>query len=466
MSLASWFRASRRFRQRRLTTRRLGLERLESRDCPSGGHLVVASTDNDTVPRFDASTGADAGPYVTHRSGGLEDPFGVVYGPHDGNLYVSSGLFSGPNVFKGVLRYDRATGSFLNAFTEPGHLDSPRGVVFGPDGHLYVADRLGGADPNAGRVVRFHGTTGAFLDEFVPAGGVGRPAGLVFGPDPDNPGQLDLYVTAPVNHSVSRFDGATGAYRGEFVTPGSGGLAYPAGLTFGPTGDLYVASYALGKGYQAVLRYQGAAGATPGAFIDAFVPPGRGGLRTPFGLLFGPDGNGDGRQDLYVNSAEVNGALGAKDHSSVVLRYDGVTGAFLDTFVAAGSGRLDNPAFMTFTGTDPTTLAYTGQTRFRAAAGSGASPFGPGPTGVVAADAGLPPAGARRSTLRCSKGEASGPVRGDQGEDSAFPVGGPGRGSPPARLAVKSPGGAAVAADLGQSSDEAGDLFPLFGVPV
>ena len=72
--------------------------------------------------------------------------------------------------------------------------------------------------------------------------------------------------------------------------------------------------------------------ASTGAFVDTFVPAGSGGLTKACGMAFGPDGN------LYV--ADTAGKR--------VLRYNGTTGAFIDVFVAAGSGGLDQAAGLTF----------------------------------------------------------------------------------------------------------------------
>ena len=83
-------------------------------------------------------------------------------------------------------------------------------------------------------------------------------------------------------------------------------------------------------------------------------------------MLFGPDGQDDGKLDLYVTSAVGSAANTGKYRptaapgTSEVLRYDGTTGAFLGTFVAPDSGGLQFPDFMTFTETDPTTLNYVG----------------------------------------------------------------------------------------------------------
>src|SRR5262245_19358042 len=357
------------FCRRNPAARRLSVEALEQRCVldSSAGYLLVAEYDNHQVLRYDAATGAFVDSFVPKHSGDLKEPQFLVFGPHDHNVYVGSGHFGGP--LKAVLRYDGSTGAFMDEFTEHGHLESVHGVIFGPDGNLYVGDRVQRANaPAIARIARFDGRTGAYLGEFVPlgSGGLTHPFGMVFGPSIGHPNKLDLYVgnyNANAPDGILRYDGTTGAFLGTFVPDGSGGLDTPLSLTFGPDGNLYVASFAGRTGEtSAVLRYQGPAGKTPGAFIDVFVPTGSGGLLGAQGVLFGPDGNGDGRQDLYVSNTKLIGVGDDKGKDGNIKRYDGLTGAFIDTFIPTGSGGLNHPVGLTFTATDPVTLAYTGTT--------------------------------------------------------------------------------------------------------
>jgi sugar lactone lactonase YvrE len=81
-----------------------------------------------------------------------------------------------------------------------------------------------------------------------------------------------------------------------------------------------------------VLRFDG----NTGNFLGEFIPPGSGGLSNPDTIVFGPDGNGDDKSDIYVASGGDPGNP-AEPTASAVLRYDGITGAFIDKFVG------DNP---------------------------------------------------------------------------------------------------------------------------
>jgi hypothetical protein len=357
--------------KRRGAAVRLRLEPLEDRLTPSGGYLYVGDYDGSSVLRYNEATGAFVDEFIPHKTDGLNQPQGLVFGPRDHNLYVTSGELYGQGNLKAVLRFDGATGGLLNNFTGSAHLIGPHAVIFGPDGNLYVADGFG----TDSHVARFNGTTGAFIDEFVPPNTPGQlgPFGLVFGPGHRRDGALDLYVTSFASHSVRRYDGTTGAPLGEFVPSGSGGLQLAVGLTFGPDGNLYVASIgSFGGGVDTIMRFNGRTGAPmPSSGNDGavFVAAGSGGLFSPFGgHIFGPDGNGDGRQDLYVPSFEFDGNNKAKAKTASIKRYDGVTGAFIDTFVTANSGGLDQPNYLTFTETDPMTLAYPGATTRASAA--------------------------------------------------------------------------------------------------
>jgi hypothetical protein len=187
------------------------------------GNLYVNSASNNEVLRYNGTTGDFVDQFVPAGVGGLDHPTGLVFGP-DGNLYVAScgdraiGLVLAGN---SVFRYDGTTGAPLPApgqagavFASGQELQCGTGLVFGPDGNLYVGSWLNNS------TVRFNGATGEFMDAFVSPGS-GRldgPEALIFGPDGN------LYVSSLHNNSVLRYDGTTGAFIDVFVHAGSGGL--------------------------------------------------------------------------------------------------------------------------------------------------------------------------------------------------------------------------------------------------
>ncbi|HEV3204611.1 MAG TPA: hypothetical protein VGY77_09515, partial [Gemmataceae bacterium] len=257
---------------------RLGLEILESRVMPSTNkYLYIASFGTNTIERYEEDSGAAApaagqtgATFVPHNSGGLNHPLGVLISPVDHNLLVSSletnevleydinsGDFLGPFVasdaglnnpagliftprrdllvtnanpaVSNVLRFNGATGDFIDVYAQLDTMGGATGMVFGPDGKLYVGTRFSNG------VVRCDATA---CEQFVQpdSGGLNRTGGFVFGPDGD------FYVASETTNNILHFDGVTGEFISEFVTKGSGGLNRPAGILFGPGGDLYVCS--------------------------------------------------------------------------------------------------------------------------------------------------------------------------------------------------------------------------------
>ncbi len=262
--------------------------------------LLIPDFSRDSILRFAPTTGAIVNEFATDN--GITAPVDVKIGP-DGLLYVSS------EVSNNVLRYNAATGAFIDSFVTAGNVE---GIAFGPDGNLYVADW-------GGKVIRYDITDGSYIDDFVTSGlgGLSQAYGIVFGPDGN------LYVSSYDNHNVLRYDGGTGAFIDEFVSSRAGGLENPEEMLFGSDGHLFISSLQTNN----VLRY----GST-GVFIDIFIAANSGGLDSPAGLAFGPDGH------LYV----------ADYKDGAIIRYDGSTGAYFDQYVTAGTGGLAKPVFLEF----------------------------------------------------------------------------------------------------------------------
>ncbi len=135
----------------------------------------------------------------------------------------------------------------------------------------------------------------------------------------------ELFVSGWNSDNVSIYDGCTGDHLRNLDV--SGNLLGPMAIVKGTDGHLYIAS----EKNDRVLKYHG----DSGAFLQNFIwdDPSTagvdetGGLDGPTGMAIGPDGN------LYVG--------GYNSHS--IHRYNRITGAFIDIFVASGTGGLNGP---------------------------------------------------------------------------------------------------------------------------
>ena len=208
------------------------------------------------------------------------------------------------------LNANGARSTFASGFT------NPYAIINTMDGNLFVA--------TLNTVLKLDGKTGASLGNFVTAGsgGLTTATDMAYGPDGN------LYVVNETSQgygTILRYNGITGAFIDTFIAQGSGGLKLPTSLVFRQDGTLFVVD----QFGNAVLRYNGITGAPLGVFASG------NGLNAPRTLTFGPDGN------LYVGNGFNNG-IGS------VLRFNGVTGDFIDTFVANGSGGLRSTAGITF----------------------------------------------------------------------------------------------------------------------
>jgi hypothetical protein len=178
-------------------------------------------------------------------------------------------------------------------------------------------------------VLRFDWASQTYQPFVAPhSGGMTDLAGLAFGPDGN------LYLSTGSQSSVLEFDGTTGSFLGTFVPAGYGGLNWAGGMAFAPDGDLYVCSRLSNQ----ILKYEGPTspdGLPPGQFLGVFANTQH---ISPFNFDFGPDGN------VYVSCPE--GVNNPATPDSFVDRYYGpsspLAGQFIDTFVANGTGGLND----------------------------------------------------------------------------------------------------------------------------
>jgi DNA-binding beta-propeller fold protein YncE len=288
--------------------------------------------------------------------------------------YITFHGGDGPHTWNNIHVYDldgKPLGKALDSHSLPGDLElrELRGFTFDPDGDLFVAN----AYKDASQVLRFAGKPGpdgkhAFREVFVERHaanpGLAHPFDVAFGPD------RNVYVPSQDTNLVGRYfgpaatEGTPGApmphppalheTHRDSIPPGTfvpshkhapDGVRAVRRAIFGPDGDLYVAD----RDTDSVKRYDGASGALVRAYqhhdlttpvhllfraedgallvgcrdrhavlaidpgtgkISPLIRPRAGGLQSPAGLAFGPDGK------LYVSSRD----------GKQILRFDATSG--------------------------------------------------------------------------------------------------------------------------------------------
>jgi streptogramin lyase len=137
-----------------------------------------------------------------------------------------------------------------------------------------------------------------------------------------------LLVSSGFNFTVKRYDGTTGAFVNNFASgsPLSDPTGIPARPQFQPTGLVIGpdGNLYVSLSTDSTIDKVLRYDGTTGAFLGTFIAAGAGGLAGPRDLVFRPDGN------LYISSSGSN----------QVLRYNGTTGAF-DKVFASGFGLIE-----------------------------------------------------------------------------------------------------------------------------
>jgi len=196
--------------------------------------VYVANTDDREIRAY-LPDGTYSGAFVAARSGGLERPWSIDFGP-DGNLYVSD-LSSGK-----IRRYSGSTGAPMGSGSDAStnsHWATPSARPYGIEWHgntLYVATYNG--------IERF-GLSGTSLGMFGDASRTAAAAGAALNLPHDVEFGVDrMYVADRGNHRVAYYSASSGSYQGQassattsFTTRYPYGLAWDGASLYQSSGD-------------------------------------------------------------------------------------------------------------------------------------------------------------------------------------------------------------------------------------
>lgn len=288
--------------------------------------LVTDVAANALVPQY-----KDTLPNVFSGPEGVDVANGYIYVANRGAGYIE--------------RYFANTGlpapppnRFGSRFTYGGNLKAPAGIKV-VNGYIYIAGGAGTTTaPNKTAVYRYSattglgaGTVGTATDGVFSAGETDTNGGTItngcesvaIGPDITRDGVPEVFVTVVSNNKVNVYDGADGGFVGVWTSlvAGTNDIRTPTGLAFGPDldgdgfQDLYVCSSFSSK----IFVYSGDPNNFPVVTQTApltTIGDSTNGVAAPEGIVFkNLDGPSEPNNEMYISC--YNGGLGRN-----ILRFD------------------------------------------------------------------------------------------------------------------------------------------------
>jgi hypothetical protein len=215
---------------------------------------------------------------------------------HANRLYVTS------QVPKTIEQYNGATGAYIGTLVPAsGGIGDPLDIAIAPDGNLFVTGGFPTGGPHETvNVLKFNRLSGASMGVF--ATGILGAQGMTV-----DSGQLYVASSNALPPTVQRFDATTGLPTGTYTCSAANSLPVAVRVRLGKV-------YVLGYNDSSVEIFDATTAASLGYLISPDTNPG--GLATPAGMDWGPDGN------LYIGGGDLN--------TEGIRRFNGVTGAFID----------------------------------------------------------------------------------------------------------------------------------------
>jgi DNA-binding beta-propeller fold protein YncE len=312
--------------------------------------VFISDQGNNSVKLVDVSTGKYGGVFIPssddQETYNILGPRGII--SHGSTLLLANQKVN-TNSAGEIDKFDASTGSFQGALvpsSDPNAPFVPRGIVLSPDGKfLYVADAVS-SDGSHGFIRKYDANTGEFKGKFsaeaslFARGDEFFPRGLVFGPD----GKLYVSVfEQPIGDSLAgyimTFDPSRNTFKVVVAGNANNGLHRPEGLVFSPDGKtIWVTGFrADSSDTDKLLAF------SPNGQKKSEIVLQKGSAREfAQALLFGPGSK------LFVPITST-GELRS---------YDTSTSSHPYTVIVRASGPLKEPWYLSFRGTNPSTLAY------------------------------------------------------------------------------------------------------------